>query len=106
MNPSLRVKLQDEVLDASWQDLAPHFARQALLWVAPHVDLLDVAVAMAEDDLARVQDWLGRRDVLRPGESMAAQWALEPPRFQAVIVQPWVIAQELGSAPTSPTTDA
>lgn len=90
-----REKLAGEVLDAPWQELAPHFARDAMLLVAPEVDLLDVAVAMARDDVARMEDWLSSGSLVRPGADRAATWGEEPPRFQAVIVQPWVVAQLL-----------
>ena len=91
-----REKLAGEVLDAPWRELAPHFARDAMLLVAPEVDLLDVAVAMARDDVARMQGWLEGGSLIRPGTDQAEAWAKESPRFQAVIVQPWVVAQILG----------
>ena len=93
----LRAKLADEVLDAPWAELAPHFARDALLVAGPDVDLLDVAVAMARDDVGRIQGWLTSASLGRPGREAAEAWGQAPPRFQAVIVQPWVLAQVIGA---------
>lgn len=92
-----RAKLQGEVLKARWDDLAPHYARGALLLAHGSVDLLDVAVAIANDDQQAVVGWLGDGLVGKPTDEVAQRWALaDPPGwFQAVIVQPFVVAQPL-----------
>ena len=102
----LLAKLRGEVLDARWQDLAPHFARQALLLIAPTIDLLEVAATMARDDVPRIQALLEAGALARPSADDADRWSAQPVRFQAVIVQPWVLAQPLGPASAAPPDDA
>lgn len=92
---ALRAKLGGEILKASWADLAPHHARGALLLPDGAVDLLDVAMAVALDDKARVADWVAGGRLGRVPEEQAEAWAEQAPWFQAVIVQPWVLAQPL-----------
>ena len=84
MAAGVRDKLRSEVLSSYWEDLAPHQARGALLLLAPELDLLDAAEAMAHDDTARVS----------AGEAAQLE-ATEDLRFQFVVVQPWVLAQAL-----------
>ncbi len=96
MSTELRERLKAEVLRAAWDDLAPHFARGALLVATPDLDLLDVAVAIALDDTTRVSAWLGSGRLRKPSDAEGAAWAAAPPAFQAVILQPWVLAQRLG----------
>lgn len=96
---SLRDKLRNEVMASYWEDLAAHQARGALLLLAPQLDLLDVAEAMAQDDTARMTGWLKSGNLTRVGAAQAEQLAAqEELRFQFVVVQPWVLAQVL---PTS-----
>lgn len=92
---SLRDRLRGEVLRAAWDDLAPHFARGALLIAARDLDLLDAAVAIATDDAEAVRRWLGEGHLGKPSEQQATAWAETPPAFQALILQPWVLAQVL-----------
>ncbi len=89
---ALREKLQGEVLDALWDDLAAH----AMLLLAPGIDLLDAAVAMARDDVPGIQRLLEAGALGRPSADTTEAWTRQPVRFQAVIVQPWVLAQVLG----------
>ena len=96
MAAGVRDKLRSEVLSSYWEDLAPHQARGALLLLAPELDLLDAAEAMAHDDTARVSAWLASGVLRRVSAGEAAQLeATEDLRFQFVVVQPWVLAQAL-----------
>ena len=95
MGDALRDKLRSEVLKASWDDLAPHFARGAMLLVAAELDLLDVGTAFARDDTEAVQAWLAAGQLRRPGDDEARGWVDDAPAFQAVILQPWVLVQPL-----------
>ena len=98
MDNDVRSKLRREVMSSYWADLAPHQQRGALLLLAPALDLLDVAEAMAKDESARVASWLARgllwraTDRERTGFEADEASAL---RFQFVVVQPWVVAQAL-----------
>ena len=90
MSEALREKLKSEVQATPWPDLVPHAKRGALLLAAKSLDLLDVAVAVADDDVAAIRGWLeaGSLSKADPGESHGG-------RFQFVIVQPYVLAQAL-----------
>lgn len=94
----VRAKLQDEVLACRWADLAKHHERGGLLLVRPDLDLLEVGVALATDRADRVEVWLAVGRLGRPSEEVVSELAARDPRFQFVIVQPWVVAQELVTA--------
>ncbi|HEX6241741.1 MAG TPA: DUF2288 family protein [Polyangiales bacterium] len=97
MESDVRGKLRSEVMSSYWEDLAPHQARGALLLLAPNLDLLEVAEAMAADDSARVASWLKSGQLARVSAAEAEQLErTEDLRFQFVVVQPWVLAQRLG----------
>lgn len=92
---ALRDKLAGEILKASWADLAPHHARGALVLAAGELDLVDVAVAIATDDGPAVQGWMATGRLTRAAPELAEAWSDDAPWFQAVIVQPFVLAQPL-----------
>lgn len=81
-------------------DLRAHAARGALFVVHEDLDLLEVAVAVARDDAARVTAWIASRQLRRPDKaeyesfsSPAASW------WTTVVVQPFVLAQPRPVAP-------
>lgn len=83
-------------MSSYWEDLAPHAGRGALLLLAPQLDLLDAAEAMARDDTAQLSAWLKSGLVRRASPAEAAQLeGTADLRFQFVVVQPWVLAQPL-----------
>ncbi|MCB9601197.1 MAG: DUF2288 family protein [Sandaracinus sp.] len=96
MKEDLRSKLAAELLPATWAALEPHFRRDALFVIAAGVSLLDAAVAIAEDDKARVAAWIESGRVRRPSVEEAAELAKsEGASFLSVVVQPFVFVQRL-----------
>ncbi len=91
----LRVKLNSETAQISWPELERHFARGVVVAVAPGVDLIEVASAMACDDSAALADWLQAGQVARADEAQARDWHARQPAFWAVVVAPWVVIQEV-----------
>ena len=57
---TLYAKLLGETAPIRWQELQPFFARGALLWVEGSQDLVAVAQAVAENDQARVAQWMNQ----------------------------------------------
>ncbi|MBU6488571.1 MAG: DUF2288 family protein [Burkholderiales bacterium] len=92
----LYLKLLAETAKIGWTELERFFARGMLLRVARDLDLVTVAVAIAEDDTAQVAQWLSSGMVERTTSDTAADWAARDPELWAVVVSPWVCVQERG----------
>ena len=92
----LRDKLKSEIMPAGWPELRYQFARGGLLLVNPAHDLLEVAVAVARDDRDQVTALLSGGALWRARDDDARAFEAARPRFQFVIVQPWVLAQVIG----------
>jgi hypothetical protein len=90
----LRARLNAETGRLRWPELQRHFARGALLKVAPSLDLVVVAVAIARDDRAAVEAWLGAGELSRASDADALDWLERDPVFWAVVAAPWVLVQE------------
>lgn len=92
----LRDKLRSELMPSEWKMLAMHHRRNAIFIVDEHLELLEVATAVAEDRSPMVQAWIEAGRITRPTPEQVAQWETEEgARFLSVIVQPYVLAQRL-----------
>lgn len=94
MSDELRTQLAEQIHRVDWKPLAPHAKRGGLVMVDPQLELLEVAVAIARDDGAQVQQWMAAQQLRRPTPSEAEGWSAETGEgFTVVIVQPYVLAQ-------------
>lgn len=91
---TLYAKLLGETAVIPWQQLQPFFAKGALLWVAPDLDLIAVAEAMAENDAAKISAWMAEERVSKLSETRALDFVERDPQLWAVVVAPWVVIQE------------
>lgn len=100
-NPStLYAKLLGETARIGWQELQPFFARGVLLWVDGALDLVAVAVAMAENEQASLAAWLNAGQLVKVDGPRAEDCLARDPVLWAVVVAPWVLIQERDESPT------
>ncbi|WP_337959412.1 DUF2288 domain-containing protein [Pseudomonas asplenii] len=91
---TLYAKLLGETASIRWEELQPFFARGALLWVEPSLDLIAAAQAMAENQAQKVADWLATGALAKVSETRAQDLLERDPSLWAVVVSPWVMIQE------------
>ncbi|NJR60914.1 MAG: DUF2288 domain-containing protein [Cyanobacteria bacterium CRU_2_1] len=92
----LRAELAEMVDEAEWDWLIPHAQRDAIVMVNSDLDLLDVGVAIANDDVVSVQHWISEQLLSKPTSEQLADWATDRTRrFNALIVQPYVLVQDI-----------
>ena len=90
----LRAKLNGETAKISWADMQRHYARGVVVSVAGALDLLDVAVAMAQDDGAAISRWMQAGQMGKVSDGQARDWLARDPVLWSVVVAPWVLVQE------------
>ncbi|HEY9670842.1 MAG TPA: DUF2288 domain-containing protein [Waterburya sp.] len=91
----LRTQLAENLDEAEFEWLKPHIRRDVVVVVNSELDLLDVAVAIASDDVSSVQHWIDKQLVHKPFPDQLADWNSDQnKRFQALIVQPYVLVKE------------
>lgn len=95
----LYAKLLGETAAITWQELQPFFARGALLHVANDADLVEAALAVAQDDSSKVSAWLTGGQLSKLEAEQAQDWLERDPALWAVVVRPWVLVQERDSKP-------
>jgi hypothetical protein len=92
----LRSELQESIDQAEWSWLSPHADRDAVIIVSADLNLLDVGVAIANDNTSSVQQWITEQLLYKPSLEQKIIWDQnQSKRFNALIVQPYVLIQEM-----------
>lgn len=92
----MRARLEADAGEVFGSDLKAHLDRDVVVVVAPAASLLDCAVAVANDDSAAVSAWLADGTLRRPSAEERDAWRADATRrWLAVVVRPFVLAQEL-----------
>lgn len=88
----LRAELTEMVDTAEWGWLEEHALRSRLFLVSSSLDLVDVGIAIAEDNVATVQQWLENGLLSHPSEEQFLAWNQNKAQtFPSLIVQPFVL---------------
>lgn len=91
----IRARLKENLDVAQWDWLIPHVKRDALVVVTPQLDLLDVGVAIASDNVSSVQRWISEALIYKPSPEQVSEWNQNSTKkFDAIIVDPFVVVQE------------
>jgi hypothetical protein len=64
------------------------------------LDLVEVALRLAEDDVERVARWMRRGEIGPVSDAQARNWYRREAVLWAVVVSPWVLVQERVSGNT------
>ncbi len=92
----LRTELAENLDEAEWEWLIPHVKRDSVLVVAKELNLVDVGIAIASDNLTSVQHWISEQLIQKPSQTQLSNWNSDlQKRFNTLIVQPYVLIQEL-----------
>lgn len=92
----LRAKINQETAKIPWSSLQRFFAQGTAVWVDQGLDLVEVALAIAEDSAEQVGAWTSKGRVSRVSDDQARSWVQTGASVWAVVVRPWVLVQDLG----------
>ncbi|MEQ8516567.1 MAG: DUF2288 domain-containing protein [Chromatocurvus sp.] len=95
----LRREYHGQTARIAWAELAPHFAAGKVINVANELDLVEVAVQLGLDNVARFQAWTGSGAVAPLSDDLAARLARDNALVWAVVAPPWVLIQDGGEMP-------
>jgi len=91
----LKDKLHKEILDTTWDPVAKHFARGNVYYLENELDVSDVGVAMATDDVTNIKKWLDHGLLYPPTSEQATIFAEDKELlFSMLIIEPYVLIQE------------
>ena len=88
-------KIEGETARAPWDELLRFFASGTAMYVAPELDLVQVAFQISEDNAAQVQHWMSQNQLHPVNDEQAAQWLEQSLETWTVVVRPWVLVQPI-----------
>ncbi len=95
-NSEMRSHLLDLMETCHWAQLAPHLSR--LVVVGLNLNIIDVGMALTEDNSSLVQQWIADGGIYRPSLEEIAYWEAHPDlTFTSLIIYPFVLFQEIKS---------
>lgn len=98
MEPSsLATKFAEDLAEITWSDIQPHAKRDAVIVIDDALNMVDVGVAIANDQVNKVQHWIAEALVQKPSTEQLNLWNEDPTMiFEALIVQPYVLICDKG----------
>ena len=91
----IRAKINGETAKIPWLELQRFFAQGKVMLVSGELDLVDVAFAVQQDDLAQVEAWTGSGHLGPVSDDLARGWFEREATLWAVVVRPWVLVQDM-----------
>ena len=91
---ALRREFLGQTARIPWHDLQRHYAGGNVVWVAPELDLVEVAVQLGVDNTALFQQWIESGSVASISDEQAAAWFESNAQLWAVVAAPWVLVQD------------
>ena len=87
-------RFKEELAEVCWRDLRTHVQRGTLITLAPEVDPVEVASAIARDDSEKIKTWIANGKLGKPSVEEITAWEkqLDKP-FLVLIVQPYILMQ-------------
>jgi len=91
---NVRDALAEMVDVALWEWLSPHAARARVILVGANLDLVDVGVALTEDNTKLVQSWIEDGWLRHPtAEELSAWNENKEKEFTSLVIPPFVLAK-------------
>ncbi|WP_211828438.1 DUF2288 domain-containing protein [Kistimonas asteriae] len=85
--------INQETAKIPWHDLQRFFASGTTLHVHHGLDLVDVALAMHEDDKTAIQRWMSDGLLGGVSDDDARNWYEQHATVWAVVIAPWILVQ-------------
>ena len=92
---SLTAKLSEDLAEIPWTEIKPHAQRDAVIVVNDALNMVEVGVAIASDQVDKVQHWIAEALVQKPSAEQLSLWNDDPSTlFETLIVQPYVLISD------------
>lgn len=91
----IRAKINSETAKIPWRDLQRFFAQGKVMLVDPELDLVEVAFALQQDEVARVKTWTDGARLGPVSDVQAREWIDTDTSLWAVVIKPWVLVQTI-----------
>jgi len=86
--------LHAETAAIEWKDLERFFAKGNLLRISGDIDLVDVALEIANDNKICIEKWMSDDLLASVSNEEASLWSKGESNLWSVIVLPWILVQQ------------
>lgn len=86
-------KVNLETSQIAWKELQRFFANGSAVYVAPELDLVDVAYQFSLDNKDQVDAWMKNNQIGLVTDQQAMTWYESDAMVWAVVVKPWILVQ-------------
>lgn len=90
----LRTTLNQETSRIAWKELLRFFAAGTVIAVGKGLDLIEVAVEIAKDNTAQIEQWMSQGKIGKVSDAQAKTWLETDATLWAVVVRPWILVQQ------------
>jgi len=90
----LRAKLNAETAKIPWIDLLRFFAQGRVIVVAPELDLVDIAVLAASDQVGSLEGQMAEGSIAKVSDEQARRWLDTDALLWTVVLKPWIFVQD------------
>ena len=98
-----RARINAETAKIAFRELQRFFAAGKLMHVAAGLDLVETALAVQQDEVARIESLIADRHIARVSDEQARAWIEADAELWAVVVKPWVLVQPIDDKNPSAT---
>ncbi len=88
-----REKVNLETSQIAWKELQRFFANGTAVYVAPELDLVEVAYQFSIGNKAQVEQWMKHNQLGLVSDRQAIGWLEADALVWAVVVKPWILVQ-------------
>ena len=90
-----RARINSETSKIAWTELQRFFAQGHAIYVAPDLDLVDVAWEISRDSKKQLEVWMADAIVGQVSDAQAMDWLEANALMWCVVVRPWILVQPL-----------
>lgn len=90
----LKTTINQQTATINWCELERFFAAGKAVFVAQHLDLIDVAEQLINDNVQQFEIWRQAHAVQAVSDEQARSWHETNQQVWAVVIAPWVLVQE------------
>lgn len=91
----LQQRFEEELDELPWANLVHHFAYGRVYLVREDLDIIDAALAMAQNNVKSIRAWLDDGRFGAPEDREVKVWTAEKARFQILVVSPFVLIKKV-----------
>jgi hypothetical protein len=94
-----RARINSETAKIAWKELQRFFAQGHAIFIAPDLDLVDVAWEISCDQKAPLEAWMADSRVGQVSDAQALEWLEADALMWCVVIRPWVLVQPVLAEP-------